>query len=283
MSTALATGGTGFIAIYVVKLLLERGSSMHTTVRRLDDRAKCQPLLALQAEYPWKLEIFQADLLKDGSFNQAMQGCELVYHVASPLLVPAVLESTNRIKTVKRVVLISSIAATYSDSADILAYKDATLSKAYWNETSTAAYDPYKYSKVAAEREAWKMKNAQSRWDMVVINPGLVIGPSLPPQSASGSLHMLQGMYHGENKSGVPELHYPIADVRDVAEAHIRVGTSRSAKGRYIVASDSSALHGLIHEMGGKENGIDYKVDNSRSIKELGIDYRPKEETMRDH
>ena len=69
MSTALVTGGTGFIAIYVVKLLLERGSTVHNTVRRLDDRARCQPLLALQAENPGKLEIFQADLLKDGSFN----------------------------------------------------------------------------------------------------------------------------------------------------------------------------------------------------------------------
>lgn len=122
MSTALVTGGTGFIATYVVKLLLERGSSVHTTVRRLDDRAKCQPLLALQAEYPGKLEIFQADLLKDGSFNQAMQGCQVVYHVASPFSVPSqikngmkdcvepalkgtrtVLESANRTHTASNV------------------------------------------------------------------------------------------------------------------------------------------------------------------------------------
>ena len=98
---------------------------------------------------------------------------------------------------------IFTVAATYGDSADILAYKDATLSEAYWNETSTASNNPYSYSKVAAEREAWKMHDAQSRWDLVVINPGLVIGPSLSPQSASGSLYMLEGMYGGENKLGV--------------------------------------------------------------------------------
>lgn len=89
MSTALVIGGTGFIAIYVVKLLLKRSSTVHTTVRQLNDRTKCQPLLALQAEFPGKLELFQADLLKDGSFDQVMQGCELVYHVASPFLVPS--------------------------------------------------------------------------------------------------------------------------------------------------------------------------------------------------
>lgn len=119
-------------------------------------------------------------------------------------------------------------------------YNDTTLSEAYWNEPSTAANNPYSYSKVAAERKARKMHDAQSRWDLVVVNPGLVIGASLSLQSASGSLYMLEGMYRGEDKSGVPKLHYPIADVRDVAEAHIRAVTSRSAKGRYIVASDSS-------------------------------------------
>lgn len=150
-----------------------------------------------------------------------------------------------------------------------------------------------------------------------MINPGLVIGPSLSPQSASGSLYMLEGMYRGENKMGVPDLHYPIADVRDVAEAHIRAGSSKSAKGRYIVASDASVsqldmanlvrpVHrdpkilptrnlpklmiyaagpfmGLSMKWVSRNIGIGYKVDNSRSTKELGIQYRPKEETMRDH
>lgn len=212
---------------------------------------------------------------------------------------------------------ISTVAAMYGDSADILAYKGATLSEAYWNETSTAANNPYSYSKVAAEREAWKIHNDQSRWDLIVINPGLVIGPSLSPQSASGSLHMLEGMYRGENKMGVPELHYPIVDVRDVADAHIRAGSSRDAKGRYIIASDSSVSQldmanlvrpyhrdpkilpirnlpklmiyaagpfmGLTMRWVARNIGIGYKVDNTRGIKELGVYYRPKEETMRDH
>jgi len=140
MSIALVTGGTGFIAIYVVKLLLDRGISVRTTVRRLDDRTKCQPLWALQAEFPGKLEIFQADLLKDGSFNQAMQGCHVVYHVASPFLVPSqikdgikdcvepalkgtrtVLESADRIQSVRRVVLTSSSTRRFTHSVKHIA------------------------------------------------------------------------------------------------------------------------------------------------------------------
>jgi nucleoside-diphosphate-sugar epimerase len=73
------------------------------------------------------------------------------------------------------------VAAMYGDNVDILKMKDSTLSEAYWNETSTATYGSYSYSKLAAEREAWKICEAQHRWDLVVINPGFVLGPSLAP------------------------------------------------------------------------------------------------------
>ncbi|THW00136.1 cinnamoyl-CoA reductase [Aureobasidium pullulans] len=232
MSTALVTGGTGFIGIYVIKLLLERGDRVHTT-----------------NAYPGKLHLFQADLLKEGSFAQAMQGCDIIHHVASPFLVPQqikdgmkdivepaikgtqnVLSTANQTESVKRIVLTSSIAAMYGDSADILHYDNATLTESHWNTTSTATSSAYSYSKVAAEREAWKICHAQSRWDLIAINPGLVIGPSLTPESASGSLHVLEAMYKGDNKMGAPELHYPIVDVREVAEAHVRAGVDAAAK-----------------------------------------------------
>jgi dihydroflavonol-4-reductase len=127
MSKSLVTGGTGFIGFFVVKLLLERGHHVHTTVRNLEDSTKCKPLRELQAKHPDKLSIFQADLMTDDSFNQAMQGCEVVYHVASPFLLPQqikhglkdciepalqgtrnVLASVNKTESVRRVVLTSS-------------------------------------------------------------------------------------------------------------------------------------------------------------------------------
>ncbi|KAJ4982585.1 dihydroflavonol-4-reductase [Stagonosporopsis vannaccii] len=336
MSTALVTGGSGFIGMYVVKLLLEHGHNVHTTVRSLKNPDKCKPLLALQAEYPDKLALFEADLLKDGSYVEAIKGCDIVYHVASPFLVPQqikdgmkdcvepalngtrnVLRSVNKTNTVKRVVLTSSIAAIYGDSIEVLKMENSTLSEKYWNETSSASNNPYSYSKVVAEREAWKMHDAQKRWKLVVINPGLVVGPSLSPSSASGSLYMLEAMYRGENKMGTPELHYPVADVRDVAEAHVRAGENVDAKGRYIIASERSLslldMAGYVRPVHKQPKllptrnlpklmvyaagpfigvsmkwvsgniGIGYMVDRSRSVEELGVEYRKLEEVFRDH
>lgn len=127
MTKSLVTGGSGFIGLYVVKLLLERGHYVTTTVRSLKNTTKCKPLLDLQAKYSDSLTLFEADLMKDGSFHRAMEGCEVVYHIASPFLVPQqikdglkecvepalqgtknVLQSANDIESVKRVVLTSS-------------------------------------------------------------------------------------------------------------------------------------------------------------------------------
>ncbi|KAH7109544.1 hypothetical protein EDB81DRAFT_873145 [Dactylonectria macrodidyma] len=333
MSKSLVTGGTGFIGLYVVKLLLEHGHHVNTTVRSLTNKAKCKPLLDLQGQFPGRLSLFEADLVKAGSFLQAMSGCQVVYHIASPFLTPSqikdgfkdcvepalegtrnVLESVNKTESVTRVVLTSSISAMYGDSKDVLSMKNATLSESSWNETSSVTHYPYAYSKLIAEREAWKLHDAQSRWSLVVINPGLVIGPSLSPETASGSLFMLEALYRGENKMGSPDLSYPVVDVREVAEAHVKVGENTATKGRYIISGDHTVslldmanfvrpIHqnpkalpcwnmpkvmiylagpfiGITKKWADGNVGIGFKVDNTRAIRELGMAYTPAEQVL---
>jgi nucleoside-diphosphate-sugar epimerase len=251
-----------------------------------------------------------------------------------------VLESVNKTESVKRVVLTSSgalqgldtivyatpysfnsndpaVGAMYGDAADVLQYENATLHEGCWNTTSSISHNAYQYSKTLAEKEAWKIAESQDRWDLVVICPGLVLGPSLSPASDSGSLALIDQLLSGLLMVGVPALSWAVVDVRDVAAAHVRAAEVPEAKGRYIVAESKTTscldlsksfkrLHSKprvlptwtlpalvfrlfapfagVSQMWVTRNwGIDFSLDNSRGTKEFGIKYRPVEEMLRDH
>lgn len=334
--TVLVTGGTGFVASHIILQLLADGTTVHTTVRSLKNKAKVQPLFDLQTRHPGQLKLFEADLLKEGSFDAPMAGCSIVYHVASPFKLPEkikdgqtemvdpalkgsrnVLTSVNRTESVTRVVMTSTIGAIFGDYIDVYAMKNRTLSEDYFNTTSNVKNNPYHYSKVLAEQEAWKMNAAQSRWSLVAINPGMVLGPSITPASESGSLFLLDEMFKGYFFYGMPDLSLACVDVREVAAAHIRAARNPNAHGRYIVAEDRTRtfveiasyarrihsrpymlpswqipnavvrvigpLFGLTQEYMSHHLGIRFALDNSRSQSELGIVYRPISDTIEDH
>lgn len=92
----LVTGGSGFVAMELISQLLVQGYAVHTTVRSLQNTAKVSCLQDLKAQHPeGKLLLFEADLLQPGSFHTAMQGCDVVFHVASPFKVPEKIKDGN--------------------------------------------------------------------------------------------------------------------------------------------------------------------------------------------
>ncbi|AKU14728.1 NAD-dependent epimerase/dehydratase family protein [Luteipulveratus mongoliensis] len=336
MDAALVTGGSGFVACHLVRQLLEQGTAVHTTVRSTSNAAKIAPLTDLQREFPGLLSLFEADLLSPGSFAEAMTDCTVVHHVASPFLLPeqikdgqrdlvepalkgtrSVLNTVNETPTVRRVVLTSTVGAIFGDYIDVLDMKDQVLSEDYFNTTSTVDNNPYHYSKTVAEQAAWDICDAQQRWSMVAINPGLILGPSLTPASQSGSLFLLDELMKGYFFYGAPNFAFTTVDVRDVAAAHIRAAEVPEARGRYVLAEQEMtsmldfarfirpAHHrsyvlprwqvpdaavrvlgprfGLTQDYIRKHLGIRFTVDNARSRDELGITYRPIEDTLVDH
>lgn len=93
----LVTGGSGYVALELISQLLLQGCTVHTTVRSLQNTAKISCLQDLKAQHPeGKLLLFEADLLQPGSFYPAMQGCEIVFHVASPFKVPERIKDGNK-------------------------------------------------------------------------------------------------------------------------------------------------------------------------------------------
>ncbi|XP_057994650.1 dihydroflavonol 4-reductase-like [Hevea brasiliensis] len=78
------TVATGYVGSWLVKKLLQRGYTVHATVRNLDDPSKVGFLKSLpNAET--NLILFQADIYKNNEFEPAIEGCEFVFHVATPL------------------------------------------------------------------------------------------------------------------------------------------------------------------------------------------------------
>lgn len=251
----LVTGGSGFVASHLVEALLARGHTVRATVRSLANSAKVEPLRQLGQRHPGTLELSEADLLQPGSFGAAMAGCRVVFHVASPFLMPErirdgrddvlepalrgtrnVIASVNGTASVERLVLTSTVGAIFGDYIDVLSMKNQTLSEEYFNSTSTLENNPYHYAKTVAEREAWRLAGEQDRWSMVAINPGLVLGPSFTPESDSGSLFLLDEMFRGYFFYGAASFSFTVVDVRDLAAAHIGAAENRSASGRYILA-----------------------------------------------
>jgi len=80
----MVSGATGYVAGVLVKRLLSEGITVHAPVRNPDDIEKIKYLSTLADKLPGEIKFFKADLLKKGSYKDAMQGCELVYHTASP-------------------------------------------------------------------------------------------------------------------------------------------------------------------------------------------------------
>ncbi|WP_287909671.1 aldehyde reductase [Acinetobacter sp.] len=256
----LVTGATGYIASWVIKKLLEQGYTVHATVRDLNKKQSFAHLEKIAQQTPGALKLFKANLLENGSFDEAMQGCEIVLHMASPFVVtnykdavkdiiePAVLgtenvlNSVNKTDSVKRVIVTSSIASTYGDAVDILNTKHNQFDESHWNTTSSTTHQPYPYSKVMAERKAWEMAEAQDRWTLICVNPALVLGPSLTASTQSGSVEVLEQFANGMTLFGVPPMWNGIVDVRDVADAHILAAFNPQASGRYIISGGSLSL-----------------------------------------
>ncbi len=331
----LVTGATGYVAGWIIKKLLDEGITVHAAVRNPDNTAKVKHLDELAASSQGSIKYFQADLLKQGSYAEAMQGCELVYHTASPftlsvqdpqkdLIDPAVLgtqnvlESANQTPSVKRVVVTSSCAAIYTDASDCASAPNGTLTEEVWNTTASVNYQPYSYSKLLAEKKAWEMCKEQSQWDLVTINPSLVLGPALNMGAVtSESFNIMKQMGDGTMKAGAPKMGIGLVDVRDVAEAHFQAGFNPNAKGRFITSAHNTDFLDMAltlqNDFGGKyplpkkplpkwllvmfgpmmnkafsrkmlrnNINVEWKADNSKIKKELGIAFKPMKETMVD-
>lgn len=326
----LLSGATGFIASHTIAALLEAGFEVTGTVRDATNTGATAHLRALPGAAE-RLELVSADLSTAGAFDAAARDADYVIHMASPfqltvadpqrdLVAPAVngtrnmLESCARSPRVKRVVVTSSMAAITDepDSAKI-------LSEADWNTRSSLERNPYYFSKAEAERAAWDFHRVhQPAWSLVVINPFIVIGPSMT--AALNESNKILADLMGGAYPAIMALTWGFVDVRDVADAHLRLLTTAAASGRYLCAGETRSMrevvqflreHGYAHTRlpkigldgsfgnrlallaaGTQPKGVAsylrshlgrvVRYDNSRIQRELGVTFRPLDRSLSD-
>ena len=330
--TVVVTGASGYLGSWIVKEALEAGFTVRGTVRNPDDSAKTEHLRRLAGAE--RLTLHRADLLEPGAFHSIVAGADAVIHTASPFftqsvadvqeeLVRPAVEGTRNVLTaagatpsVRRVVLTSSVAAVMGDARDAADNPGRRVDESCWNNVSSATRDPYSYSKTAAERRAWEDSSCQSQWDLVVINPAFILGPSLSDRLDATSVSLIRQLGDGTFRLGVPALTVGFVDVRDVALAHIRALQKAEASGRFILAERvatfpemASALRqsfgskyplpqrtipklffrllaprfGIDRRYVARNVGIPFTLDTTRSREILEIRYRDTRTTIVEH
>ncbi|KAF7814498.1 cinnamoyl-CoA reductase 1-like [Senna tora] len=300
--TICVTGAGGFIASWIVKLLLERGYTVRGTVRNPDD-SKNAHLRELEGAEE-RLTLHKVDLLDLDSVKSVINGCDGVIHTASPvtdnpeeMVEPAVNGAKNVIiaaaeAKVRRVVFTSSIGAVYMDpnrSIDVVVDESCWSDLEYCKNTKNW----YCYGKAVAEKAAWD--EAKERGvDLVVVNPVLVLGPLLQSNINASTIHILKYLT-GSAKTYVNATQAYV-HVRDVALAHILVYETPSASGRYICA-ESSLHRGDLIEILAKyfpEYPVPTKCSDEKNprakpytfsnqkLKDLGLEFTPVKQCLYD-
>ncbi len=250
-TTVLVTGGTGFVAGHAILRLLGDGYRVRATVRSAGREAEVRAIIADSGTGGNdRLEVVSAELTSDAGWDAAVSATDYVLHVASPftgsgpddddaVIVPArdgalrVLAAA-RDAGVRRVVMTSSFAAVGYSRKPAGDYTEADWTDPADDNTA------YIKSKVIAELAAWDfIRTEGGDLELTVINPTGIFGPVLTGK-LSGSVGIIKAMLDG-HMPAVPRMYFGIADVRDVADIHVRAMTSPAAAGqRFLATSDET-------------------------------------------
>ena len=253
MEKVLVTGVSGYIGNHCATELLKNGYAVKGTLRSLSRANEVINIIKKEIGSEENLEFCDLDLLDDKGWDEAMNDCKYVLHVASPylikepkdenLLIKPALDGTKRVLEaakragVKRVVLTSSIVAML-ENAD----KSININSKSWTNVNARNVSAYAKSKTLAEKFAWDFihnQNGDSSLELVVINPGPVFGPTLSGDLTGTSMNMFNKMISGKMPL-VPQASLNISDVRDVAKIHVLALKNEKANGkRFIVTTES--------------------------------------------
>jgi len=246
-NTVLLTGITGYLGKHIALGLLEHGYFVLGALRDMghsdEVRAALSERVALE-----RLKFVELDLLSSRGWKQALRGVETVIHTAS--LSPSqseaseaqdiqpALESTERLFSAAHAAGIARIVMTSSAVTMIHVNRpdDHAYSCADWTDLNHGAVNAYVRAKTMAERRAWDWTDRHAALELTVINPGLMLGPPLDPHYGR-ALRGIERLLSGKDVA-MPDLGFPLVDVRDVACFHVEALKKPASIGRRFLAAE---------------------------------------------
>jgi dihydroflavonol-4-reductase len=237
---ALVTGGTGFVGANVVRALLKRGAEVRALVRPRSDTRNLDSL---------EVELVAGDLRDRGSLEAALEGCDIVYHVAAMYTLwvrnPREIYDSNVTGTVnlleaagqagvQKIVYTSSVAT-------IGLPPDGTPGSEAVPLLPKNMVSDYKRSKYLAEQEV--LKYAQRGLPVVIVNPSFPVGPWDVKPTPSGQMivNFLRGKIPAYVHTGLN-----VVDVEDVAIGHVMAAERGRIGERYILGHANLTLPELF-------------------------------------
>ncbi|MFQ5960110.1 MAG: hopanoid-associated sugar epimerase [Candidatus Methylomirabilales bacterium] len=237
---ALVTGATGFVGGNLVRELLKDGVAVRALVRPGTPRTTIEGL---------DVEVVSGDLQDRESLRRALNGSQVLYHVAARYSLSsrdrtemqrANVEGTRNILEVARAVGIERVV--YTSTVGALGIPKNNLPGT--EETPVTLREmvgPYKSSKFLAEREAERM--AGLGLPVVIVNPSAPVGPWDVKPTPTGRMIVdyLRGKMFGYLHTGLNLVH-----VRDVARGHILAAQKGRVGEKYILGNRNLTLREIF-------------------------------------
>jgi dihydroflavonol-4-reductase len=237
----LVTGANGFIGSHIVRSLLARGYPVRAFVRNNADTRNLSWL---------NIEIVRGDLLKAGTIVDAADGCKAIIHAAGWINTHPL--NSWRVWEVNFIGTANLLTAAHKAGVDKVIYTASifTLGVGTGGQSAnesvrdnlTHLKSPYISARRAAEAKATKM--LENGLPLVFVYPTYCIGPGIHDLSASPYRQLiafLRGWMPFYSSGGLN-----LADVRDVAEAHVLALEHGGIGQKYLVGGENITFRDLL-------------------------------------
>lgn len=230
---AFVTGATGLLGSNLVELLLEKGYQVKALVR---SAAKAQKLSA-----KGQVQIVQGDITAVSQFASELAGCDVVFHCAAYFKEYSGLgsheQALQKVNVEATLELIEACRLQGVNNFIFVSSNGATLQKKNIQATEDSGYDEqtenlYFKSKIKAEKEIDRYLHEHPKMRVIIIRPGLMIGPKDSGPTPAGQI--ILKFLNREMPLILPG-NIVMVDARDVAAAMVTAVTSGKSGDRFII------------------------------------------------